>query len=39
MEYSHSEKEENDIEKRYSCFKERSKAGGKQKSSKKQKRL
>ena len=37
-ESSHSESSESDIEEKYSCFKKRSIAGGKQKSSKKQKR-
>ena len=38
MESSHNESDERDIEERYPCFKKRSIAGGKQKSSKKQKR-
>ena len=38
MESSHSESSESDIEEKYSCFKKISIAGGKQKSSKKQKR-
>ena len=38
MESSHSENGENDIEERYSCFKKKSIAVGKQKSSSKQKR-
>ena len=38
MESSHSESSESDIEEKYSCFKKRSIAGGKQTSSKKQKR-
>ena len=38
MESSHSESDERDIEQRYSCFKKRSMAGGRQKYSKKQKR-
>ena len=37
MEPIHSKSNENDIEKRYSCFKKRTLAGWKQKSSKKQK--
>ena len=39
MESSHSEIDESDIEKRYSSFKKRSKAGGNQKSGKKQKKI
>ena len=38
MKSSHSESSESDIKEKYSCFKKRSIAGGKQKSSKKQKR-
>ena len=39
MEFSHSDSDETDIEERYSCFKKRNIAGGKQKSSKKQKEM
>ena len=39
MESSHSDSDETDIEERYSCFKKRNIAGGKQKSSKKQKEM
>ena len=38
MESSHSESSKGDIDEKYSCLKKRSIAGGKQKSSKKQKR-